>query len=146
VSTWLYQMSPKVWSPARYRLDIWEGERWAWPVGVMSGEGSKPKPGDLLVTYFTETGGTDPGFYGWAIILDWLDEAGDQLRFRPVAPSDLLKMCPWWNDEASRLADRIRGKMKQRTLWLVQDDLATQLRQGILGWVGHKANDTHVTK
>lgn len=135
MSTWLYQMSPKVWSPSQYRLDIWEGERWAWPVGAMSGQGKKPEPGDLLVTFFTKGNGTDPGFYGWAVILDWLNEAGDQLRFRPVAPSDSLKMCPWWDDEASSIADKIRGNMKQRTLWLVEDDLSTQLRHGILTWV-----------
>jgi hypothetical protein len=107
----------------------------------MSGQGRKPEPGDLLVTFFTKGDGTDPGFYGWAVILDWLDEAGDQLRFRPVAPSDSLKMCPWWSDEASAVADKIRGNMKQRTLWLVEDDLATQLRRGILNWVAGRASE-----
>jgi len=137
VSTWLYQMSPEVWSPSQYRLDVWEGQRWAWPVGAMSGQGTKPQPGDILVTFFTKGKGnvTDSGFYGWAIILDWLDAAGDQLRFMPVTPSDLLKMCPWGNDEAAKIADEIRGNMKQRTLWRVEDDLATRLRRGILTWV-----------
>lgn len=128
-------MSPKVWSPAQYRLDIWENQPWAWPVGVISGQGNKPAPGDILVTYFAKAGGTDPGFYGWAVILDWRSAAAAQIRFKPVAPSDSLKMCPWWDKEAEAIADKIRGNMKQRTLWLVDNDLATQLRRGILNWV-----------
>lgn len=138
MSTWFYQMSPNVWSPSQYRLDIWEAERWAWPVGQISGQGQKPAPGDLMVMYFTKGNGTDPGFYGWAVILNWLDEAGDQLRFRPVAPSDSLKMCPWGDAQALALANEIRGKMKQRTLWLVDDDMALQLRRGILNWIAGK--------
>lgn len=59
----------------------------------------------------------------------------------PAPPSDLLKMCPWWNDEAKAIADKIRGNMKQRTLWRVEDDLETQLRRGILGWITGKHAD-----
>jgi hypothetical protein len=139
MSTWLYQISPKLWNPQRYRLEIWEGERWSWPVGAISGAGKKPEPGDLLVTFYAPSGGTDPGFYGWAVIQEWLKEANSQLRFRPVAPSDALKMCPWWNKEAAALANKIRGEMKQRTLWVVPDELTTQLRRGIMGWVAGKA-------
>lgn len=112
-------------------------------MGAMSGSGKKPEPGDLLVTFFAPTGGTNPGFYGWAVVLEWLEEASSRLRFRPVPPSDTLKMCPWWNEEAAALADKIRGKMKQLTLWLIRDDLATQLRRGILTWVAGRAGSQH---
>jgi hypothetical protein len=28
MGTWMYQINPKYWPPERYRLEIWEGERW----------------------------------------------------------------------------------------------------------------------
>ncbi|HEX6157957.1 MAG TPA: hypothetical protein VFZ54_18175 [Burkholderiales bacterium] len=56
VSTWFYLMSPNVCSPSQYRLDIWERERWAWPVTRTSGQGRKPEPGDLLLMFFSEAG------------------------------------------------------------------------------------------
>ena len=31
------------------------------------------------------------------------------LYFRPVAPTNHLKMHPWWNDEAQDLAKEVRG-------------------------------------
>jgi len=132
---WLYQISPTLWDPCRYRMEIWESERWSWPVGKISGGGEKPKPGDLMVMFFAPSGGDDPGFYGWAVVQEWIPMAVAQLRFRPVAPSDTLKMCPWWDTQAEKLANKIRGRMKQRTLWLVPEKIVPELRQGILSWV-----------
>jgi hypothetical protein len=54
---WLYQLSPNLWSPERYRLEIWEGERWNWPVGGRSGEGQVPKPGDTVVFFSRQVEG-----------------------------------------------------------------------------------------
>ena len=68
-------------------------------------------------------------------MLEWLSEE-PQIHFRPVRPSDLLKMRPWWEPQAHDLADRIRGGMKQRTLWQVSDELARELRDGITRWTG----------
>jgi hypothetical protein len=90
-----------------------------------------PEPGDTVVFFYAKTGGDDPGFYGWAVVLEWVEEAASQLRFRPVAPSDRLKMHPWWDDEAKRLAAKIRGKMTQATLWPVPTGLLSHLRDGI---------------
>ena len=134
MSMWLYQLSPNIWSPERYRLEIWEGERWNWPVGGRAGEGQIPKPGDTVVFFYAPYGGTEPGFYGWAVVLEWYAPSSNQLYFRPTAPSDSLKMFPWWDDEAERIANDIRGKMKQRTLWIVQPELAAQVRRGIATW------------
>jgi hypothetical protein len=134
MSLWLYQINQTAWSPNRYRLEIWEGERWASPVGQAAWGGTTPQPGDIVVFFYAPAGGTDPGFYGWAVILEWLADS-KELYFRPVAPSDQLKMRPWWSDAARTLADNIRGKMQQRTLWHVSEDLATELRGGLQSWV-----------
>jgi hypothetical protein len=138
MSTWLYQIDQKSWSPERYRLEIWEGQDWAWPVGQKNPREREPKNGDTVVFFYAPTGGDDPGFYGWAVVLEWFElRSIKQLRFRPVAPSDHLKMHPWWNQQdASTLADKIRGKVKQGTLWLVPDTLVKELRFGISAWLG----------
>src|SRR5690349_22533591 len=83
--------------------------------------------------------GDEPGFYGWAIVLTTHeDERG--MYFRPVSPSDHLKMDPWWNDEAKTLADEIRGKVKQGTLWRIPDLLATRISSGIISWLAAASN------
>lgn len=139
MATWLYQLNEKAWSPNRYRLEIWDGERWSWPVGKISDSGH-PEAGDTVVFFYVPTGCSDPGFYGWAVVLDFLPgrEAGtggsDTLYFVPVAPSNHLKMSPWWDDDATKLADDIRGAVKQGTLWRVRNDLIAPLRHGITGW------------
>lgn len=134
MATWLYQINQQLWRPERYRLEIWENERWFWPVGRTTG-GGEPTAGDSVVFFYAPSGGTDAGFYGWAVVLEWLDEQ-KAFYFRPVSPSDRLKMCPWWDKQASNLADRIRGKVKQGTLWRVPEKLVTDLRRGINVWCG----------
>lgn len=134
MTMWLYQMDQQKWPPNSYRLDIWENERWSWPVG-RKGSGGSLRAGDRIVFFYARSGGIEPGFYGWAVVLDWHeDERG--MYFRPVAPSDHLKMHPWWDDAAKRIADEIRGKVKQGTLWQVPDDLARTISIGITRWLG----------
>ena len=134
MSTWLYQINQKMWSPERYRIEIWEGEKWVWPAGSKTSAGTSPEPGDTVVFFYSPSSGKDPGFYGWAVILEWLQE-NNSLYFRPVAPSDNLKMHPWWNDGARALADKIRGRMKQKTMWLIPEELIQPLRLGITSWL-----------
>src|SRR5207237_1427806 len=67
-------------------------------------------------------------FYGWAVVLEYYS---DVLYFRPVAPTNHLKMHPWWNHEAEELANEVRGAMKQATLWPVQDHHWKRIRRGI---------------
>ncbi len=107
---WLYQIRHDVWPPSRFRIEIWEGERWRWPMNSVAG-GEDPEPGDRVVFYYAKTGATEPGFYGWAVVLEAYE---NELYFRAVRPTDELKMHPWWDARAEKLADRIRGKMKQR--------------------------------
>ena len=79
MSMWLYQLSPKkTWNQKRYRTEIWEGERWAWGVGRKATK-AEPEPGDTIVFFYAPSGGGgEPGFYGWAVITEWLP-AGDTL-------------------------------------------------------------------
>ena len=94
-----------------------------------------PKPGDSMVFFYAPSGGSDAGFYGWAVLLEWVEQE-KSFSFRPVSPSDRLKMCPWWDDQASDLANQIRGKVKQGTLWLVPEKLVSSLHRGIAAWHG----------
>jgi len=130
---WLYQMDQAQWSPNSYRLDIWEDERWAWPVGRIA-VSERPTPGDRIVFFYAPRGGNEPGFYGWGVVLTWHDDERG-MYFRPVSPSDHLKMHPWWNDAAKAIADRVRGKVKQGTLWPVPDDIAQEIASGITEWL-----------
>ncbi len=144
MATWLYQTNQQQWPPERYRLEIWEGERWYWPVGQLTRgrQGAEdPVAGDTVVFFYARTGGSDPGFYGWAIITEWLDRNGERgMYFRPVSPSDELKMNPRWDPPASELADEIRGAVKQGTMWRVQEDLVPELRRGIRTWLRSAAS------
>lgn len=135
MSSWLYQLSTDRWSPERYRLEIWEGERWNWSVGTKPLKAPLPKPGDIVAFFYAPSGGTDPGFYGWAIVLEWYGASDSPLYFRPSAPSDRLKMDPWWDDEAKIIADQIRGQVKQSTLWPISDKEALAIRRGIARWL-----------
>jgi len=139
MATWLYQINQQQWSPERYRVEIWEGERWYWPVGRITRGGQHagdPQPGDTVVFFYAPSGGPDWGFYGWAIVLEWLDREGEKgMYFRPVSPSDQLKMHPWRDKEAGALADEIRGAVKQGTMWRVQNHLVPGLRRGLATWL-----------
>jgi len=133
MSMWLYQMDQSQWAPNSYRIDIWENERWSWAIGRRAST-DRPARGDRVVFFYTPSRHSEPGIYGWTIVLDMHDDERG-MYFRPVSPSDHLKMHPWWDAEAKALADRIRGKVKQGTLWLVQDEVATSLTAGITQWL-----------
>jgi hypothetical protein len=137
MSAWFYQLSQRSWDPARYRFEVWEGQAWRWPVGRKVGGEERPASGDIVTFFYAKSGGAEPGFYGWGVILEYIpehDESHDLMYFRPVPPSDFLKLAPWWDDEASKLADDIRGQMKQGTLWLIQPTNLARLRRGIRWW------------
>lgn len=133
MSTWLYQLNPKDWSPETFRFEIWESHRWHWGYGNKRG-GDVPKVGDTLVFFYSRTGGDDPGIYGWAV-LDRCEPEAHRLYFVPVAPTNHLKMDPWWDKKAEQLTDRIRGAVKQGTLFHVSRPDAKALRAGIRSWL-----------
>jgi hypothetical protein len=132
MAMWLYQMDQRQWPPNSYRLDIWENERWSWPIGRRATT-EQPSPGDRIVFFYAPSGGSEPGFYGWAIVLDMHDDERG-MYFRPVTPSDHLKMHPWWDADAKALVDKIRGKVKQGTLWQISEELAAQVTAGMTAW------------
>jgi hypothetical protein len=148
MAMWFYQLSQKEWTPEAYRLVIWEGERWRWLLRAKDGKEKKiwsdarPKQGDTIVFFFAEEQCHEPGFYGWAVILlDWSEEESE-IHFRPVAPSDQLKMRPWWEGkdggEAKRIANEVRVPLKKGTLWPVtpQTLQKTSARESRAGWAG----------
>ena len=139
MAMWLYQINQELWSPQRVRLELWEGERWSWPTRKFR-TAERPDPGDTVVFYCAKFGGSDPGFYAWGVVTEFYEDA-DVLYFIPAAPTNYLKMTPWWNEEAERLADRIRGKMKQATLWRVEQWERDELRAGIRWWLGGTRRD-----
>ena len=134
MSVWLYQIDSQNWSPNRYRFELWEGERWSWGVGRKVPANQTPESGDIVTFFYAKSAGLEPGFYGWAVVLEWYAET-NEMYFRTVAPSDWLKMDPWWDKEAAALADAIRGKVKQGTMWLLDHAQGSRLRQGVQKWL-----------
>lgn len=119
MSTWLYQLNAKDWSPETFRYEIWEGKPWHWGHGKKQDK-AIPESGDTIVFFYAPTGCEDPGFYGWAV-LDRCHAESGTLYFTPAAPTNYLKMDPWWDSAAKKLVDRIRGRMTQATLFRVED-------------------------
>ncbi len=137
MSYWFYQINQGKWEPERFRIEIWENERWSWTVGKQAGEG-EPKPGDSVAFFYAEAEGFDPGFYGWAVVLEYHEayDGNKTLYFRPVAPTDHLKMDPWWDDEAKALAKEVREPVYMGTLWPAYEEHGRRIRSGITKWVG----------
>ena len=125
---WLYQMSGSYWPHERYRSEVWEDAQTTWGFGKITPAGSSPQPGDMVILFYAKGGAVDPGIYGWAIVL-WRN--GKEIRFRPVSPSDYLKMNPLWNDEVSDIIDEIRGKVARGTMWEIDSDQMRRLRQRV---------------
>jgi hypothetical protein len=138
MAMWLYQLSQNTWPVNNYRLDIWEGERWCWEVRRVVGD-DVPVPGDTIYFFYVKADCPAPGFYAWAVVLQCVVERDDRrIYFRPVAPSDQLKMCPWWDGpdgSVQKLVTQIRGAVARGTLWRVPDELVPTIGRGIARWV-----------
>ena len=134
MSYWFYQLNQENWKPERFRIEIWESERWSWNVSTLRGGGELPQPGDSVVFFYAKAHGTDPGFYGWAVVLEYHEDS-TTLYFRPVAPTNHLKMHPWWNGEAQDVANEVRGAVAQGTVWRVSDEQWRRIRRGITAWI-----------
>lgn len=135
MSMWLYQLNQKSWPPNIFRYEIWEHQRWHWSYGQKRGD-ANPEVGDVLVFFYAASAGTDPGIYAWAVV-ERCDIENATLYFIPTTPTNHLKMDPWWDDEAKKLTDEIRGPMKQATLFQVPEEIVPKLRHGIKKWLSY---------
>lgn len=119
MSTWLYQLNARKWSPETFRFEIEEGRLWRWGYGSKRG-GPQLRAGDTLIFFYAPTGCDDPGIYGWAV-LEYHREEDALLYFTPKPPTNRLKMDPWWDDKKTKaLAGKIRGRMTQATLFPIE--------------------------
>jgi hypothetical protein len=160
MSMWLYQFEQNEWTPELFRRDIWEGEPWHFRCGqircgnnqVSSRGQEAPKLGEVVFFFFARTDCSDPGIYGWGVI-DRIEKARqdgdggrvleleDRLYFIPSAPTNHLKMDPWWDDEARGITDEIRGGLTTATLFQargatgVPEDMIRRIRDGIKRWL-----------
>ena len=133
MSAWLYQMNQEDWAAEKYRYEIRENQRWRWSYNRKQSPGL-PDPGDTLVFFYAPRKAKDPGFYGWAIV-ERCDKEERLVYFTPVAPSDRLKMNPWWDDDAKRIASEIRGKRPRATLFEIPGPIMPKIRRGISRWL-----------
>ena len=134
---WLYQMSSggrggqfrssedKPWYPSSYRREVREGENIPWDVGKINLRGhTRISTGDTIVFFFCrtgkddpETGGVEPGIYGWGKITNPPRGSYDILGFVVEPPSDYLKNHVLWDAEIKQLTDEIRDKQFEGTMW-----------------------------
>lgn len=135
MSMWLYQLGQdSAWPPERFRHEIWEQRRWHWEHGQKRSDDT-PKAGDTLVFFYSKSGGGAPGLYGWAIVEQY-DEENGLLYFMPSAPTDHLKMDPWYGDDVQTIIDSIRGGMPRATLFPINRSDQARIRTGIRSWLG----------
>jgi len=56
--------------------------------------------------------------------------------FTPTAPTNHLKLDPWWDDECRSVTNEVRGVMKNgKTLFLVPKTHVPQINRGIKRWL-----------
>ncbi len=141
MKTWLYQLDAKKWSPNLFRCAIWEGRQWQWNRKRSRPADAVPDPGDALLFFYT-MGTKEPGIYGWGII-DRCEDFGDDkmLNFTPTAPTNHLKVDPWWDTECERIVTEIRPMPNAGTLLEVPENLVPQIRRGIKRWVYHAGGE-----
>ena len=132
MKSWLYQMSGRVWPEENYRTEIWEGTPVFWPVQRVTGAG-RPAPGDRLFCWYAETVSKSPGMCGWGVVLTY-QESIHRISWRPVYPSDVLKMLPAFDDDLAGLIRSVR-RFPRGTLWPVPDAEARSLADRVLAVV-----------
>lgn len=124
MNPWLYQMAEdEDWTPEDFRLTVWEGETITWEhKKVMSTNGLKPAPGDPIIFFFAKSRTKAPGICGWAVIVKVYPKK-EELSFRAVPPTDLLKMNPAWDNEVEDLINQVRGAHPRGTTWAMSTDV-----------------------
>jgi hypothetical protein len=122
-------MSADLWKESQYRLQVWESTPVFWPARQIRGP-LLPAPGDRMLCWYVRTGGETPGLCGWGIVLSF-DEESNEIAWRPVYPSDLLKMRPLFDESISARIDEVRGKFAQGTMWMIERSDADWLMEKI---------------
>lgn len=130
---WLFQLSHDVYTQEAYRQEIWEGGLTGlWAQNKVRGD-ERPAAGDRIVCWCAKTVSPDPGLVGWGVIMqaDELD-----LRWRPLFPTDLLKMAPLFDADLVACVDRIRRGIPQGTMWLATPGDAAHVTARVAASVG----------
>jgi hypothetical protein len=132
MTMWLYQLSEKEWSTRLFLAEIWENQHWHWSFNTKRGEG-EPQRGDTVLFFYAPKDCDAPGIYGWGVIDRWEPHT---IYFTPTAPTNHLKMDPWWDDkEVKEIVDEIRENMPRATLFRIQDEIVPKIRKGIKKWL-----------
>lgn len=92
----------------------------------------------MFFCFFTRSGNEDPGVYGWAVVTK-VAKRTNKVQFRALPPSDYLKVDPLWNDVVEQVVERVRGKVKQGTMWRVPRTDFSVLRDQIRRHAGRSA-------
>jgi hypothetical protein len=125
---WIYQMSTKQWDQGSYRSSVAEGGHIAWPIGQKQ-TSRDPSPGDRIVCWWVKTGAPEFGVVGWGIIEG--PAYGGGLLWNPRPPSDRWAMSPLISAELEDVVDRVRGGMRQATLYVAEGDIGRELLNAI---------------
>src|SRR5271157_2961526 len=110
---WLYQMiadkrTSGYWSHEQYQATVCEGKYTTYDVRKLrSKSGKKIQPGDILVLFYAWSGDSKGGIYGWGKVAQYNEERST-IKFRPMRPSDYLKMHPILDDEIKEITKIIR--------------------------------------
>jgi hypothetical protein len=86
MSYWFYQISQEIWEPERFRIEIWENERWSWSVPTLRG-GGEPQPGSSVAFFYAKAHGDDPAS-GWAVVLEFHKAHDDNKTLTPSRVPD----------------------------------------------------------
>lgn len=123
------------WLSSEYRQEVWEENTIRWNVGKIYTKNNKSiEPGDIVYLFYAKTRNEEPGIYGWGIINKY-NKLRKRIDYRPVFPSDYLKMNPIWNKKISEVVDNIRGGMKQGTMWEIEEEYIKKLNKTIHNWL-----------
>ena len=94
-----------------------EGQLVTWPVGSRK-TSRQPRAGERIVCWWVKTGSPEYGVIGWGTIYG--QTYGGGIRSTPHPPTARWSMSPLTSDKVEDIVDRIRGGMKQATMFCAQ--------------------------
>jgi hypothetical protein len=131
------------WYPSSYRREVNEGVLSTWNVGkIYFKDEDEVSKGDTLIFFFCktgeadpETGGFEPGIYGWGTVINPPEMSNDFITFRVEPPTNLLKDHPLWDKDIERLTNEIRRRQYQGTMWHINSPQLARLSRKISEYV-----------